>query len=404
MEPYMSRHHTWTAVALVVGAVLLAGRHASLAAGDPHAYFKALVARSDFHKGYSLRPVAGQPVTSVDYASQLLQRNRGGYASCNVCDLWITYDPASDSDPEAQDAAKVVIPAFYWHNVKPLLGAAVSSSATTLSITSSGTLPSAFRSPHVIRIDDEIMAIVSGTTSMTVTRGQFGTTPAAHAAGAKVWINTNTVPNAWRGPVGTSDGHTYLFTWDSYWTQSYRNSGLTNHKTFNLISSGIWLEPGSKYASKLADFDPAVHVAELNVRGYGTLGPGVTNQQPITPRVNFLIKRGVWTRYWVRIEQRANDWDIMDMWIADETSGPLRVYTGIPLQVQNGTIEEFYVEWNTSTDEHVRGDLRDFVSYNRNIVVLRDPANVEDLLQRPLAGQAPPAGKPSAPRNVRIVR
>ena len=61
--------------------------------------------------------------------------------------------------------------------------------------------------------------------------------------------NTNTVPNNVELPLGTSDGHTYLFTWDAYWTDSYLNSGLTNHKTFNFISGGVWLEPGARYAA-----------------------------------------------------------------------------------------------------------------------------------------------------------
>jgi hypothetical protein len=403
----MSRRRTLTAVSLVaaaVSAVWMLAPGALVAAGDPHAFFDALATRPDVFKAYSLRPREGHSITSPYYEKQLLQRDRGGYAHCNVCDLWITYAPSEDRDPEAQDAAKVVIPAFYWRRPDlPVLGAAVSASATTLPITANG-FSSAWRPPHVIKIDDEIMGIVSGTTTTSVTRGLFGTTPAPHAAGTQVWINTNTVPNAVRVPVNSTDGHTYLFVWDAYWTNSYMNSGLWNHKTFNLLSSGIWLEPGSRYDSRLAEFDPSVHVAELRVRGYGEVGPGVTNTQPLEPRVNFMIKRSVWTRYWVQIEQRAGDYDYMDMWIADETRDAVRTYTRLPLIVQGGSIDEFYLEWNTSTDEHVRGDTRDFVSYVRNVVVLRDAGDPTKFLQRPLGGQAPAGVRLSAPRNVRIVR
>jgi hypothetical protein len=374
----------------------------ALAAGDPHAFFDALVARSDVFRAYSLRPRPGYPVTSPYYEKQLLRPADGGYAACSKCDLWITYAPAEDRDPEAQDAAKVVIPAFFWPPERPVLTAAASPGDTVLSVSP---VPTSFDPGRSLRVDSEIMNIVSrSTSSVTVTRGAFGTAAAPHASGAPVHRNTNTVPNAVRVPMGTTDGHTYLFIWDAYWTRSYMKSGLTNHKTFNLISDGIWLEPGSKYDSNLPDFDPTVHVAELNVRGYGELGPGVTGKQPITPRVNFLLKPGVWNRYWIQIEQRAGDYDYMDMWIADETRDAVQTYTRIPLVVQNGAIEEFVLEWNTSKDEFVRGDLRDFVSYVRNVVVLRNAGDPTKFLQRPLGGAAPPGVRLSAPRNVRIVR
>src|SRR5688572_5349986 len=76
----------------------------SEAATDPHAYFEALIARSDVFKAYSLRPVAGQPVTSPYYGNQLLQRRNGGYAGCNSCELAIRYSPADDTDRNKQDA------------------------------------------------------------------------------------------------------------------------------------------------------------------------------------------------------------------------------------------------------------------------------------------------------------
>jgi hypothetical protein len=56
-----------------------------------------------------------------------------------------------------------------------------------------------------------------------VARGVDGTTASSHAAGAAVRYNTNSLPSQVLLPLGTTDGSTYLFTWDAYWTNSYLN-------------------------------------------------------------------------------------------------------------------------------------------------------------------------------------
>ena len=73
---------------------------------------------------------------------------------------------------------------------------------------------------------------------VTVARGQAGTRAQSHSAGAAVIINSNSLSNQVRCPIASEDGHTYFFTWDAYWTDSYSRSGLTNHKAFQLGSGG----------------------------------------------------------------------------------------------------------------------------------------------------------------------
>jgi hypothetical protein len=401
---------------------------------DPHAYFNALVARPDVFKAYSLRPVAGAPKTSPDYANQLLQPKLGGYAACNSCDLWITYGPDTDTDPNKQDAAKVVIPAFI--DLGQTLGAAISSSdnfAGGVTMLSVPGVSSTYQAPRTIRVDNELMTVVdpdgagalksydSALGTLYVKRAQFGTVRAAHAAGARLGASSNTIPNAVRLPLGTSDGHTYLFTWDAFWTDSYLSSGLTNHKAFNFISGGIWLEPGAFYASPASGFKAGSDVAELNVRSYqnpngpaswlasngDVLGPGTNDNQPLGPRLTtFIIRPNTWTRYWVQIRQRANDYDYMDFWVADESTDPVQIYRNIPLSVRTtstpaNSIQEFLLEFNTSTSSFVRGDTRDFITYVRNFVSLADAGDPTNLLVRP--SQVPKTGLPGAPRNVRIL-
>ena len=405
------------------------------AAVDPHAYFQALVARSDVFKAYSLRPVAGQPITSPYYGNQLLQPKFGGFAACNSCDLWIRYDPAGDSDPNKQDAAKVVIPAFM--DLGHALGAAIGSGdnfANGVTMLSVPNVTTTYQAPRTIRVDSELMTAVdpdgagplksvdTALDVLYVKRGQFGSPRSGHAAGAGVMPNTNTIPNNVELPLGTSDGHTYLFTWDAYWTDSYLSSGLTNHKTFNFLSGGVWLEPGARYATSVPGFRAGTDVAELNVRSYqnpngpaswslsngNVLGPGTSGNQPLNPRVgNFIIKPNTWTRYWVQIQQRANDYDYLDFWMADESTNPVQIYKNIPLSVRTtskipNSIESFVLEFNTSTAAYVRGDMRDLVNYVRNFVALRDAGDPSGLLVRP--SETLKAGVPGTVRNVRIYR
>jgi hypothetical protein len=88
-------------------------------------------------------------------------------------------------------------------------------------------------------------------------------------------------------------------------------------------------------------------------------------------------------------------------WIADENTEPVQTHNRVPVSVRNSTIEEFVVEFNTSTDKFVRGDARDLVAYVRNFVALQDAPSPVTLLQRPVSDSA---GAPPPPRNVRVVR
>lgn len=405
------------------GSLSVFERTASAAAADPHAYFDSLTRRNDVFRAYSLRPRTGQPRQHPYYENQLLRPRDGGYAACNSCDLWITYNANGDVDPHRQDAAKVVIPAFYGTGTT-LLAAGPTASDATLIVTASN---NNWRGRSIL-VDREIMLVNSvetSTNTVGVTRGTAGTAAVAHKAGSVITINTNTVPNAVRLPLGTSDGHSYLFTWDAYWTDSYLRSGLTNHKAFNFISDGIWLEPDAAYnggsgPAKVAGFNRSTDVAAFQIRSYnslggkanyrdnqtlsrGYLGPAASDNEPLSPQLaSFTIKPNRWVRFWVLINQRANDYDKVSVWVADENTEPVQTHDQVPVSVRNGTIEEFVIEFNTSTDEFVRGDTRDLVSYVRNFVALQDVSSPVTLLQRPIAGEI--AGAPSPPRNLRIVQ
>lgn len=369
--------------------------------GD-HAYFETLVADGAFWKGYSLRPLAGQSISSVHYASQLLKPNQGGYANSNSAALAVTYDPGADTDPDAQDAAKAVIPA--WSAVTTL-ASAVAPSDTFIHLTAFSS--SLYGNGRGVLIGDELMTVnrPSGTVitgnMLPVNRAQRGTTAASHSVGATVSLSQNSLGNQVRLPLNTTDGYTYLFTWDAYWPDINRmpRSGFATHKAFQFDSNALWLEPQIRFdggsASPGTGFDSSIHMAVPEMRSYNTLGgnadwsltdgtrlgPSVTSVEPIQPKAgSFVIHPNRWTRFWVRIKHTADDYDLMDYWVADEEQAAVQIYADIPLSVEplNNSIGKFWIELNTSVTTFVRefpagfpSQSPDLVIYLRNFAALR---------------------------------
>jgi hypothetical protein len=429
--------HRVFAAAVLVGATVVA--LPAWQSSSPHSYFDALVSRNDHWKSYSLRSPA-----------QLARPADRGYASSNSDPLMVTYAPSSDDDPHAQDAAKVVIPAFQPGPVT-MLAAPIGPTSMTLPLSSLGgdvtKVTTSFNAKgRQIRIGNEVIITNEAETPLdratglvTVSkRGAYGTTAASHSAGDLVAIGGNSLANQVRVPVQTYDGATWMITWDAYFTDSYLNNGIGNFKAFQLSSdNAIWVEPQIHFSGdtpRPAAFSAASHVgvtgrirsynrlggpADYSLASINDMGPGVTNNNPVLPAGPgaptgpfFVLHPNRWTRWWIRIEQRANDYDVLDAWMADEQTGPVQVYNGVPVSVRNTngvpTIDEFWVEFNTSTAYLPPGrttDFRDLVAYVRNVVVLRDPpADVNPLLLRPGAtASLPRPPGPAAPRNLRSI-
>jgi hypothetical protein len=385
------------------------------AVADEHAYYEQLTRRADMWKTYSLRN-----------ATQVADKDAGGFAQGpSSDDSGVTYSPGTDADRHRQDAAKVVIPAFME---SATLSQSVSANATTLPLVYA--YRPSYPSGRVLRIDREVVTVTQwlSDTSISVQRGQFSTTPASHNAGADVERNTNSLRSQVRLPLGTEDGHNYFFTWDGYWTDSYIGAGNFNHKAFQFSSGSqdgdsIWLEPDITYGQqKETCYNPNVHVATFHVRSYNDLGgvaswlltdgnrlgPAVTTKEPLGPRGAFCFAPNQWVRFFMHIKQRANDYDYVDMWVADETQDPVQVLMNVPISVRPtgkapNSIYKFWLEFNTSVDSYFRIDNRPLVAYVRNFVALRDTADPRNLLVRPVPGAQPVAG-PAAPRNVRIIQ
>lgn len=377
----------------------------------PHEYFERLVARRDFWKGLSFRPRPGHDRDSVYYTNQLAKPEDGGYAVSNREPLWVTYAPEADRDPQKQDAARAVIPAS---RALTTLAAPLDAGDTIVELTAAP--PSPLSNRQDLKIGDEWLTVVRDRNPpydergklvgnrVRVERGTRGTTATRHEAGASVRVANNNLLNQVRFPLGTSDGHTYLFTWDAYFTDSWVDSGIDNYKAFQFSSAkqggargdAIWLEPqlnlnGGGASNRASCFGGAA-LASSRIRMYNRpggdaawaetdgnrLGPGLTGQ-PLGPHAaDACVSPGRWVRYWVWIRQDANDYDLLHYWIADERQDPVQVYDGMRVSVRTvgptpNSILRWWVELNTSNTGLARGDERDFVTYIRNFAALVDP-------------------------------
>ncbi len=281
-----------------------------------HAYFNSLITSTSLFKAVSLRPISTVTSTSSPYWSNQLNKGGGGFAATAYDPhepLAFTYNPGSDTHVSAQDACKHILPPFIRVSSNALI-ADVSSAATgDVTVLQCSTVTTSYAVGFEMKIDDEVMTITARDLTLdtiTVTRGQHGTTAAAHTSGAATKRITHTTPSILRIPVNTGDALSrYLFTWDAYYTDSYVATGLTNHKYFQIASGGsaIWLETNNAYApgsAEIGSFVSGVDVAALQARSYSAaVETPCTNREPIEPISNtFAVKPNKWTRYWQLVD------------------------------------------------------------------------------------------------------
>jgi hypothetical protein len=404
----------WTAVVgLVLGCLLAAGERpfvgALKAADDPNAYFNALVARADHWTSNSLRSQS-----LIDSVSSVKPNS------------WVTYDAT-------QDAAKATIPPFMDVGLRI---ASVGSDRVTFNRALTTAEKNLFIQYRGLRIDNEVVTVMRWYTfgeqfpddsSVLVARGQFGTAAAPHATGATALISQNNLLSYLNVPLGTEDGRRYLFTWDVRYDSSYLGTDIhpsaVGHKEFQFTSgnrSGVWLEtrirPDGIDGMGKVGLDRSQFVALIDSRYYGNeWGSAVRMPDPLQPQsARFYVRANKWTRFWWLVDQRANDYDLVTLWVADEDTNPVKIFNALPINTQGTTpsIRSWWLEQNTSYDLY-RGATRDLVSYVRNFIALRDPGDVSPLLVRPLAGlpgsapvDSPPTTStgPAPPTNVRIVQ
>jgi hypothetical protein len=433
----------------------------SAIATGQHAYFEALRLRPDWWKGYSLRPQAGvTSATNPYYEKQLNAANNGGLHAKDcvpaTADARAIYDYANDTDPHRQDAAKVNIPSFQQvgtcegHTLTAPLSASAAGAADVVFLTDTTSTYQSLNTRQLL-IDNEIMKFrictaaeggtyptgaywrVDAQNKLCVTRGEYGTTAAAHSIGAVAKLSGNALVNYLEPHIDSVDGYTYLITWDAYFTDSYlKFSWDQGSKSFQITqgsgNDNKEFEPKVRYDCRnganvqVVGCTKGQQVGAVAARIYNSFnpasGPSVwseTNGNLVYPGEftsvsadaypqdgNFIIRANVWTRWWIRVRQKANDFDVLSMWVADENTEPSLIFDEVRISV-SGTLDparqemdKFQFALGNSSTEFKRGfdasgNLFDFISYFRNWAVLRwthaaEPADLaaEGLMAKPI--------------------
>lgn len=405
----MRRHATLFIALACALLVATASPFRGVLAGDENqnAYFDALVARSDHWKSSSLRTQA-----LIDSVS-LIKPNQ-----------WVKYDASLD-------AAKSVIPAFMDIGLRVGPPMAPSADRIVLDKPLTQANKNLLIATRGILVGSEIMTVhIPGNVwgaqfpddlTVLVQRGQFGTSADSHAQGVNADISQNSLLSYLRIPLGTSDGNTYLFTWDVRYGASYLGKDLVprtiGRKEFHLTKGprgSVWLETRvrpdgqdgmGKYAIDRTKEHALIDARHYDTDNVGLPGSNVTSIDPLRPQVGrFVVKAEKWTRFWWFVDQRANDYDYFSLWVADEDRQPVKIFDGLTLRTQGdpAMIYSWWFQQNTSADIY-RGARRDLISHVRNFVALRNPTNVPSLLLRPLAGVPVEVHAPGAPLNLRLV-
>lgn len=235
------------------------------------------------------------------------------------------------------------------------------------------------------------------------------------AVGGTIPVGVNSIKNQVRLPTGTTDGHTYLYTWDAWYGREYSyhladagNASVSGWKTFQLDAPASW---GGRAAirwevnNQIDRDQDSGGMIRCRYYTYSTtdlgpnIGTGLDQLKGPYANPNYVIQTETWIRYWALIEQIPNDYDRISLWAADSTHNPVLIIDRLQVTFNDGN-QKFWLEFNTSTEglfdrttatmlkpgTVVPADANPrppYVAYVRNLAILRDVANPTALMARP---------------------
>ncbi len=233
-----------------------------------HSYFESMKLRGDFVKAESMREPEKLCQLSAACPNGILQDP--AYDVPGFLTYGTTYDPASDTNAQRQDFAKLQIPQFFptkgFNGITVTLETAISTApaaGTFEQITVSDS--SAFETGSGVKIDNEIMVCMHPGSNLNcrvtighpgiimVMRGAYGTTPATHTATTVVMRSSNTNPHTTQIPLNLdpASSNKYLIGMDIYFTDSWKGLGLAgNNSGLNGFSAGTWGNSSSLISMK----------------------------------------------------------------------------------------------------------------------------------------------------------
>lgn len=325
----------------------------------PHAYFEALAAKPECIAAFSLRDAA-----QLDAFKHTKMRPGA-----------VTYDPANDRDPRRQDAAKITVPAgkvSLPNQVRLPLG---TMDDTTTLVTWDAWFGSEFQYGKTGIATYKTFQFASPDRLWFEVRTRFKQDEAQSARRAakmpKARRNLRSGGELPQGGSPAAAGPVAANPEQAAPTARRRKRGGTDDSpTSEPVASGA-----------------RVDIGVVDARGYGAggtaLGPNVAKGAPLSPQAGtFTIRAETWTRYWVLIDQRANGWDLVSLWVGDEDHDPVQIIDRREFNVK-GSVKTFWLEYNTSSHGN-RGGVGERIGYVRNVVMLRNVRDVPALFQRPV--------------------
>lgn len=337
--------------------------------GQDQSYYDALFGRSDKYQAYNMRD--NQMLATA--SSQTLTALSNQHCGITNNRMW-WYDPVNDTNPERQDAAKMVLCTWIGPSagfkLSEAMGLPDANGYSLITVPGAG---SAVKG-RLYRYDDEFVVCAHPTspdaqcdidaTHMWVIRGTYGTTATTHVAGTISYILGTKLLEQLFFPINNDPtaNERYLITWDFFPSaRGFQGLGAAGDcsgipvpvsptsqacsvnsngfKAFQIRCPSICLE--TKFFSGYVGtgFPPgqnrATDVGWMGLRAYLPIGPPAYINDPVRPRTNeFVVKPSEWVRYWIYIEHNAETNTSAFVPLAPLNSGISDVDTTISIDMQ----------------------------------------------------------------------
>lgn len=176
-----------------------------------------------------------------------------------------------------------------------------------------------------------------------------------------------------RPEFSTVSSGNLLFVWEARWDTGFSGDlgELKTHKAFQLSNKGGGDERRIELRTRFSKASGS-DVAKVDARGYIWDPSG----QPLPGQVNeFTIGGGKWTRFWgfVDFDNRQ-----FSFWVADEDTGPVKLFDQLQYSDMSGGLDNFWFEFNSSQS----GPESPLSIWARNFIVQRDVSNVQNIVSQ----------------------
>lgn len=227
---------------------------------------------------------------------------------------------------------------------------------------------------------------------------QITATPNEAVMQFKSPVSGLSIENMLELPANAKGFTSLLVTWDAWFGPDFvPYSGHQKH--FRISSPWTWGDASNpwdqqgRWAEIISDYQTATAgmVGKLEFRSYGRLGPNASDRARLVDGTHhnltpWQIAKDSWTRYWFYIETVPGTWeeggfDRVSLWAADQSREPVLILDRLQMEAGLQGISDFRLQVSTG-EVYPPGTVLDHKV--KNIVILRDVADVTALLEKPV--------------------